>query len=266
MNEPGLLGGPKEFPGELVFGYGALLAKALGKPDNILFLPAISLADFSDPSSREPRDLVLFYASKFKAVHGKEPFGLPEGALEITRDNETEPDQATLLRLLRTADRLYLYENSALAIEAPLCGCVTVMMPNEHLAFPIGASDHGMGGIAWGDDPAEIARARRTIGQMRIGYQAAIQRFSLQLLGFIEKTQAFAVGERPIFLPGRLPDFSFSYPREAASAADRILAKEGGLALLRKGAQVFVQRGPVIFLSILLRMMRSILLHEVKTG
>ena len=265
MNEPGLLGGPTKFPGELVFGYGAMLAKALGVTENVLFLPAISLADFSTPLSGKPRNLVLFYASKFKAVHGKEPFNLPNGALEITRDNEAEPDHATLVKLLRAADRLYLYENSALAIEAPLCGCVTIMMPNPHLGYPIGANDHGMGGIAWGDDPVEIARARRTMGQMRTEYQAAIERFNSQLLGFIEKTQSFAGCDRPTFLPGRLPDFSFSYPREAASAADRIFAKDGAFALLRKGAQVFSQRGPLIFLRILLRMMRSVVFHGVKT-
>jgi hypothetical protein len=162
MNEPGLLGGPTEFPGELVFAYGAMLAKALGVTENVLFLPAVTLADFSTPPPGEPRNLVLFYASKFKAVHGKEPFNLPDGALEITRDNEAEPDHATLVKLLRAADRLYLYENSALAIEAPLCGCVTIMMPNPHLGYPIGADDHGMGGIAWGDDPVEIARGQKT--------------------------------------------------------------------------------------------------------
>ena len=266
MNDPGLLGGPTSFPGELVFGYGALLAEAVGVAYNALFLPVIDLGKFEPPPPGTRRDQVLFYASKYRKVHNREPFSLPDRAVEITRDEASAPDSATLVDLLRKADRIYLYENTALAIEAPLCGCVAVMMPNEHLPYPIGAADHGMGGIAWGDDPAELSRARETMGQMRMDYQAAIDRFGAQLEHFIEKTQAFADHERPIFLRGGPPRFGFSYSGEAAAAADRLLAKEGRLALLRKGGQILSERGPLVALGIVVRMMRAAVGTRIRVG
>ena len=203
LNLPGLLGGPKSYSStEFLYGYGKRLAREIGHPDRSLFIPTIDLESWTDQPSVE-RTEVCFYASKYRNVHGAEVFGIPDGAIEITRNLANSPTPEALKDLLRRSKRLYIFENTALAIEAPLCGCPVIMMPNPYLAYPIGSEDHGMDGIAWGDDEDEIRRATLTVSGMRVGYQKAIDQFPIELINFISATQKYRDSR-----PGYLTDCS----------------------------------------------------------
>ena len=43
-------------------------------------------------------------------------------------------------------------------LEAGLCGCPSVLIPNKYFKESLGLADIGMDGIAWGVSPEEIAR------------------------------------------------------------------------------------------------------------
>jgi len=267
LNLPGLLGGPSAYDeAEFVYGYGKRLAREIGHPERSLFLPAIDLADWPQPEGVQARTQTCYYASKYKAVHNGEVFGVPPGAIEITRSLSTSINQDELKALLARSRRLYVFENTALAIEAPLCGCPVVMMPNAYLAYPIGDADHGMGGIAWGDDPAEIARAEATVHEMRTGYQAAIDQFPHDLKDFLIRTQAFRDT-----VPGFAADCRIlkqgSYEADAARYTLSILQPgQGGLsAIVSKAVSVVRRRGVLSTLKISANLMH-IFLARARSG
>jgi hypothetical protein len=264
LNLPGLLGGPSIYEdSEFVYGYGKRLAQEIGHPERALFLPAIDLDDWP-PQHDQERTEICFYASKYRAVHGGEVFGVPEGAIEITRSLSDSIDREDLKALLGRSKRLYVFENTALAIEAPLCGCPVVMMPNPHLGYPIGDLDHGMAGIAWGDDPAEISRAETTVDQMRAGYQATIDRFPHDLLDFIARTQAYRETVSGYAADCRILKDA-SYEADAARYTRSILAAgQGGLsAAVVKSLGVVRQRGLLSSLKIGLNLVRALLVDWV---
>jgi hypothetical protein len=108
-------------------------------------------------------------------------------------------DQKTIAGIFRRSELFYVYENTALITEACLCGCPAVMLPNPWLTAPISRHELGLDGIAWGDDPAVIAEARRTVGNVRARYEATITAFFDQLDHFVRLTQAAAdLGTMPI--------------------------------------------------------------------
>jgi hypothetical protein len=71
------------------------------------------------------------------------------------------------------------------------------MLPNPWLTAPLADSELGRDGIAWGDDPAELARAAATVGRMRDRYLATIPAFFQQLERFVRLTQARAATAAP---------------------------------------------------------------------
>ncbi|KSB88848.1 hypothetical protein AS593_03675 [Caulobacter vibrioides] len=243
LNVPGLLGGAETYPdSELVYGYGQRLAEQIGHPDRSLFIPAIDLDEWT-PGDGGPRTTVCYYASKYKEVHKAETFGLPDDAVEISRNLANSLQRDELVELLRRSRALYVFENTALAIEAPLCGCPAVMMPNPYLSYPIGDKDHGMGGISWGDAPEDVARATATVDQMRTGYQAAIDRFPESLAHFIKTARAFrdGIAENTIDLSALR---AVTYERDAARyALDILPGRSGALLAIRKVADVVRRRG-----------------------
>ncbi|MBV8574788.1 MAG: hypothetical protein JOZ58_07080 [Acetobacteraceae bacterium] len=191
LNFPGLLGGDENYaPGEMVFGYSELLAQVASVPGQALHLPAVDAAVFTDQPT-VPRAGACHYARKLREKHGAEPFGLPPRCVEIlSREDGPQPEE--IAALFRRSELFYVFENTALILEACLCGCPVVMMPNPWLGEPIADAEYGRNGIAWGNHPAEVARARETVGNMRNRFLAAIPAFFTQLERFVQATQARA--------------------------------------------------------------------------
>ncbi|OIQ92727.1 hypothetical protein GALL_253300 [mine drainage metagenome] len=186
LNFPGLLGGDKTYaPEEIVFGYSAVLAEAAGCPENVLFIPTSNSRIFHPPQAESARSGTCFYAKKYKLLHPNSLLPQTRESLEITTEQSPEEMAAIFSR----SELIYCYENTAVALEAALCGCPAVFLPNQHLSSIIGAQELGADGFAWGDDPAEIARAKETVSRVFENYRATEALFWKQLDYFIFMTQ-----------------------------------------------------------------------------
>lgn len=239
LNFPGLLGGDGGYaPDELVFGYSRILARAAGAaPQDVLFLPA------SDPETFHPgaggtRSGTCFYAAKYRDFHGGRLFDVTRDSVEILRDRPEAQTPQQIAELFRRSELFYCYENSALAIEATLCGCPVVFLPNPHLTEVIASEELGWDGVAWGTDPREIARAKATVQRAREHYLRARERFDDQLDRFVRVTQARAATlhyEAPVSL-------RFAGRAHVVRIAD-LLQQQGRLALARKSLSFLRRRG-----------------------
>ena len=94
--------------------------------------------------------------------------------------------------LFRRCEIFYTYENTALAIEATLCGCPTAFLPNPYLDSIIASEELGTDGYAWGTAPEEINRAKASVSKAVENYRNALKLFETNLDKFIEKTQVYA--------------------------------------------------------------------------
>jgi len=191
LNYLGLLGGDRQFdPSSVYFSYSAKIAATSPSPENVLFLP-VSDPDFFVPpeNGAAVRRGKCFYAAKYKHFHGQSVGAEVEGATEITRDLSTSQSKEELKRLFQKSEFFYCYENSALAIEAALCGCPVVFVPNKYFTELIAEVELGKNGFAWGLDPSEIARAKNDVHLFRDRYLKAIDGVSDQVQKFIEVSQ-----------------------------------------------------------------------------
>ncbi len=188
LNFPGLLGGATSYdPSELLYGYSGVMAEAVGTPENVLLVPTVDPAVFHPGPGDQKRSGTCFYAAKHKIVLGGSLSDEVRGSVEITLDYPAT--QAEIADLFRRSEIFYCYENTALALEAMLCGCPAVCIPNPHLTEVIALRELGRDGCAWGPDPAEIARARATVHRVRERYLRICDEYWHQLDRFVQVTQ-----------------------------------------------------------------------------
>lgn len=206
LNVPGLLGGSENYaPEELCFSYSKVLADMTPVPENVLFLPATDTQVFCTLPDQPKRQGSCFYAYKYKSAHQGALFDITKNSIEITRDLPDSQTPQELADLFRRSEVFYTYENTALATEAVLCGCPAVFLPNPYLSEIIAVKELGPEGYAWGADPAEVERARATVGQGAQNYLKSYAAFWRDLDRFIDLTQKHAEGQkylRPVRRPG----------------------------------------------------------------
>lgn len=118
-----------------------------------LFVNTLNYDFFKNYKKTMPRDLTLFYAGKLKSL------GIsvlkPVGAIEIFRSGPKKQTREELRDLFSQARTLYLAEDSALALEAAICGCPTVHM-TEYFKFGPLSQEVGGIGLALSDDATEL--------------------------------------------------------------------------------------------------------------
>lgn len=193
LNFPGLLGGNNSYPAsEMLIGFSKTLSDSVGEHVPVMHIPVINESVFNPGKTPQPRKGSAFYAMKYKVVHDGKVFGIPPDAIEITRDLPNSQTPEEIAQILRSVEALYVFENTALATEAVLCGCPAVFMPNTWLDEPIALNELGWDGFAWGNDPAEIERARQTVPQGQLNYQRLVDKFFVQLDAFRAASQAKA--------------------------------------------------------------------------
>ena len=193
LNYPGLLGGDKTFDKEeLCFSYSKVLAQHTSYPENILFIPASDERIFHPPVTENNRSGTCFYASKYQKIHKGKLFDITKGSLEITSGMAKSQSPEEIAEIFRKSEIFYTYENTALAIEATLCGCPAVFLPNDHLQSIIASEEFGSDGIAWGTAADEIARAKTSVKEAYSNYTHSIEKFYQDLDVFITKTQNHA--------------------------------------------------------------------------
>lgn len=197
LNFPGLLGGDTSYdPAELCFSYSKVLAQATKNKENVLFIPTSDPRIFYPPPEGTKRQGSCFYAAKYQKSHLGKLFDITNNSFEITSG---QPDSLTpieIAELFRKSEIFYTYENTALATEAALCGCTVVFLPNEHLASIIASEELGTDGFAWGHEPREIMRAKRTVLYAFNNYLKNIKKFSRDLDTFIIRTQEHVKGKK----------------------------------------------------------------------
>jgi hypothetical protein len=235
LNFPGLLGGDTEYaPDELCFGFSAVLAARTRHPDNILFLPTVDTQVFGPPPVPQARQGTCFYAHKYRLLGGA-PWDVTRDSTEITIHRPDSPNAQQIAALFHRSELFYAYENTALSIEAILCGCPAVLLPSPHFTENIGLKELGSAGYAWGADPQEIAHAKATVDQGARNFLEKYKTFWEDLDVFIERTQAHAAGKiysHPILLPD-----GFDVIGDAVRRAEFAETRLGRLVTLQQAYQ-----------------------------
>jgi hypothetical protein len=193
LNFPGQLGGNQTFDAqELCFSYSKALAACTNFPDNVLFIPASDTRIFHPPKTPVERKGSCFYASKYQKSHGGQLFDITKNSVEITSGQPDSQTPEEIAQLFFKSEIFYTYENTALAIEAGLCGCPVVFLANEHLRTIIGTEEFKGAGFAWGDAPEAVAKAKETSKFVFENYKKLVDEFHIDLDRFITKTQEHA--------------------------------------------------------------------------
>lgn len=226
LNVPGHLGGDVQYsPNELVWAYSEQLSALCSHCDGVLHMPVIDQNVFRRPETTERKGAV-FYAAKYQGDHGQKIFGLPDGAVEITRGLPDSQTPTEIARLMQKAEVFYCFENTALATEAVLCGCPAVFMPNAYLEKPIALNELGWDGFAWGDAPEEVARARATVALGEANYARTVSAFFKQLEDFVEKTQQRVVDNKAADQIGSLSEIMATDVLQKMASIDRFDSRE----------------------------------------
>lgn len=164
------------------------------KPSSTLFLPVSDAVFFCPPNGAEFRSGGVFYAGKFKYHFGGKTQPATAGMPEITRDRPDSQTQEQIRVLFQGAEFFYCYEDSALALEAILCGCPVVFLPNEHFISPLGAREMAGLGYAWGISPEGLKHAKETVVAARERYLSILDECQNKIETFIDETQRIVAG------------------------------------------------------------------------
>jgi hypothetical protein len=192
LNYPGLLGGDKEYNSkEMIFTYTEKLASSItNHVPEIMYMPVCDTNIFYPPETSAKRSGSSFYAAKYQEVHNGKLKDITKKSFEITRHLSSSLNQHQIAELFRKSEVFYTYENSSLAIEATLCGCPAVFIPNEFLTEePLALKETGTNGIAFGIDSEKIDEAKKTVHLAFENYIESLNDFDKSLDNFIRITQ-----------------------------------------------------------------------------
>ncbi len=192
LNTPGLLTGhPTNWQdSDLIYSMGSAIIPP-GMKAELLAIPAMDYNVYnSRGTENQQRHGKLLFINRYLGRGGKlDPF--VADATEISfRVGERTPRE--LADLYRSAELLYTYEHSTACLEAMLCGCPVVYLPNDVLLHQPYEGYFGRAGWAWGNDPALIEEAKRTVRLVAQAYEASEATFWQQLDAFVNTTQAKA--------------------------------------------------------------------------
>jgi hypothetical protein len=162
------------------------------KPRRTIFLPVSDPVFFCPPREPVVRSGSAFYAGKFKYHFGGKAFPITDGMLEITRDRPDSQTPDQIRSLFQRLEFFYCYEDSALALEAILCGCPVVFLPNEHFQTPLGGKELRGLGYAWGASPEQMRHAQETVAAAREEHLRRLDEIPGQVKAFMVDTQAIA--------------------------------------------------------------------------
>lgn len=164
----------------------------IDKPHSTLFITVSDPIFFCPPPMPVERSGGVFYAGKYKYHFGGKTFPLTEGMPEITRDRPDSQTPEQIRDLFWHAEYFYCYEDSALALEAILCGCPVVFLPNEFFRRPLGKKELDGLGFAWGAIPEQMQHAKNTVVAAREKHLAGLAESKKQVLQFMDNIQKIA--------------------------------------------------------------------------
>lgn len=200
LNRPGFIEGNGQFAeDDILYAYSKDLLQPEMQPDRIMFLPPFDLEVFrlpDDPGKRIPGK-VCYYKGR-RGELNLDPALLPPDAIEITPHWPATWEE--MADLFQTCERFYCCGSSALAAEAGLCGCLTVVIVDDD-APRISVSETQSPGAAWGNSSEELERAQKTLPEVRDIWLKYQEDFWPALDHFIEVTQQAAT-ERVAYQKG----------------------------------------------------------------
>lgn len=181
---------------DFVLAYSEQISREIKSelPQASLFIPISDPSYFHPPKNERMRSGGVFYCGKYKYTFGGSPISLTKGMPEITRDRPDSQTPEQIRALFQSAEFFYCYEDSALAIEAILCGCPTVFLPNEYFKGPLGSKELGGLGYAVGTSPEQLAHAKATVVAAREHYLKLLDDLDPKVVAFIEASQKLAAG------------------------------------------------------------------------
>lgn len=176
LNYPGRLAPAYVQRAAFTFFYSRILADSVvgeDAPADVLFMPTCDL-DYWTPSEGTVRSGTCFYAGKLKEIHNERADRHPSDAVEILRSTTMSRDE--IRDIFRHSTALYCYEDTALAIEARLCGCPVVFVPNTHFnGRPLAEVETGTLGACGIDEQDGLARATATVAGFRDNLRGRMQ-------------------------------------------------------------------------------------------
>ena len=141
------------------------------------------------PSSRTVRSGSVFYAGKYKYNYGGKLSAVTDGMIEITKDKKDSQSPEEIRDLFQKSELFYSYEDSSLNLEAMLCGCPVVLIPNEFYKETLAKKELNGLGYAWGNSPQEIAHAKSTVKLVRKRFFYLMNQTDIDLDIFLKNTQ-----------------------------------------------------------------------------
>lgn len=191
LNKAGFIAGHTQFdPDEIFIAYIEDFIGDTGAR-HLLTVPSSDLSKFNpEGADQSQRQGVFYYYNRLLSRGGK-LHAVTDGAVEISPAKPRSLDE--LAGIFKRAELLYCYEQSAIALEARLCGCPVVYIPNETM-LPEFPNDPFFfrDGVAWGTSPEEIARAKNTVEKVYPAYIKLCDGFNRQLDIFVSMTQEAA--------------------------------------------------------------------------
>jgi hypothetical protein len=178
---------------ELLVAYSAQIAKLMDiNLDRVLFIPTSDPNVFYPSSNDLVRSGSCVYLGKYHDFHHGDLHNITQDSIIITRGGSDRMSPHQMANLFRKSEIVYLYENSAIAIEAVLCGCPAAFIPNKTLKpeeTHLAKNEIGLDGYALNIDNKSIIRAKETVNMGRKNYLDSYDLFQSQLDDFIKSTQ-----------------------------------------------------------------------------
>lgn len=165
---------------------------------NVLFYLNLEYDIFYPIKKMTQRNGKLCYLGKYYDNYTKElPKEIDASFDVFYRSHPVKsPNQQEYAEKMRNAELIYIYEDTGVMWEALLCECPVVLMPNKYfkatLESTIGLKDIGIDGIAFGDSPEEINRAKSTVSLARQKIIDNYKNYNKSLDVFIIKTQTLS--------------------------------------------------------------------------
>lgn len=191
-----------EASGDCCFATDPALLGAGTEPEHVLQVPLTDSRRFRPAAARGAKWIAYTGAYPDARHHFSqllEHCELIDGAHPATEDG--------LIALFQAADRFYCFGESALALEAALCGCpvVYIAAPGGK-PYPASAFSAAPDSFATDDSADALEHARAHLSELRAGYADLEKRFSQQLRDFVKITQALPVAARPTTIHEEYPD------------------------------------------------------------
>jgi hypothetical protein len=155
LNSPSFLGGKSEASTDGA-SINFVFANEINQKLQRLYVNTIDFDFFLAAPKFEHRPLTLFYGGKSRALGIK--VEKPEGAIEIHRTGPKRQSREELRILFSRAHMFYVAEDTAMVLEAALCGCSSIQLKKYFTKPPLSQQDGGVGLVDSESNASEISK------------------------------------------------------------------------------------------------------------